>query len=187
MLKLLRGCFPILIVSRFLRSLNDPMTIAGRHLLGWLMYWGSYAEWSLAGTATKSCILILNLTLTLTLTKLLTLMLNPNLKLRPKIYLLFSCIFTMQTILTLQLAHLVPQFPSINVNLHDTRESAIALYWPYCKSFILSPWTSRLTDMLTDPAMFTAVQTYVPASSGSALSMYRLPSLLRNVLPLSRS
>lgn len=37
--------------------------------------------------------------------------------------------------------------------------------------------------MFWEPAIFTAVQTYVPASSATALSTDRLPSLLRNVLP----
>lgn len=47
------------------------------------------------------------------------------------------------------------------------------------------PWTSRLTVMFMEPSTFTAVQTYVPASSGMALSMYKLPSLLRNFPPFS--
>lgn len=50
---------------------------------------------------------------------------------------------------------------------------------------VLLLWTSRLTVMFTEPATFTAVQTYVPASPGTALSMYKLPSLLRNILPFS--
>ena len=44
----------------------------------------------------------------------------------------------------------------------------------------VSPWTSRLTEMLDDPATFMAVHTYVPESSVTALSTCRLPSLRRN-------
>ena len=48
----------------------------------------------------------------------------------------------------------------------------------------VSPWTSRLTEMLDDPATFMAVHTYVPESSVTALSTCRLPSLRRNTLCL---
>lgn len=37
--------------------------------------------------------------------------------------------------------------------------------------------------MFLEPAIFTAVQTYVPASSTAALSIDRLPSLLRKIRP----
>lgn len=39
--------------------------------------------------------------------------------------------------------------------------------------------------MFLEPAIFTAVQTYVPASSATALSTDRLPSLLRKILPFT--
>lgn len=48
----------------------------------------------------------------------------------------------------------------------------------------LLPCTSKLTVMFTEPATFTAVQTYSPASSGTVFSMCKLPSLLRKTLPL---